>query len=305
MEVTETAHADTVSGLLRSLHVHSSVFCFADLREPWGVTVPAQAVAPFHLVVDGGGVLEADGERTSLRAGDFVILPHGSAHTVRHSLGAPVVPIEQLDQQGLMVRVGGSGARTQLICGVFTFGGAHPVVDALPLVLHVHGRSGRPVEWLAATLDLLRAELNAPTPGAQAIIGRVADVLVAQAIRGFLVDADGEKPLRALADPAVARAVRLVHAQPEHPWSVAELARTVAISRSELAARFRELTGDPPMRYIARCRLARAAELLRDGNDAGIYDVARQCGYASEVGFSRAFKRWFGMPPGEYRRRGA
>jgi AraC-like DNA-binding protein len=300
---TPAVHADTVSGLLRSLRVHSSVFCFADLREPWGVAVPAQAVAPFHLVVAGGGVLEAGGERAKLRAGDFVILPHGSPHTVRHSAGAQVVGIEQLEQQGLEVRAGGSGARTQLICGVFTLDRAHPVVDALPLVLHVHGRAGRPVEWLAATLELLRAELNAPTPGAQAIVGRVADVLVGQAIRSFLIDADHATPLRALADPVVMHAVRLVHAQPEHPWTVAELARSVAVSRSELAARFRELTGDPPMRYIARCRLARAAELLRDGNGAGVHDVARQCGYASDVAFSRAFKRWFGMPPGEYRRR--
>jgi transcriptional regulator GlxA family with amidase domain len=107
-------------------------------------------------------------------------------------------------------------------------------------------------------------------------------------------------PLRALEDRHVAAAVALIQEQPERAWKVSELASRAAMSRSAFSARFRELIGEPPMRYVRRCRLARAAGLLR-ANDRSISEIARLSGYDSAVSLTRAFRREFGIPPGRYR----
>ena len=299
------ADSDTVSDLLRSLRVRSNVFCLATMRAPWGFSVPARDVASFHIVLDGGGVLEVDGEPPlELARGDLVVLPHGDAHVVRDRPGSAVTSIavlEPANETSWEVRGGSNGPPTELICGTFQLENAQPLLTALPNVIRVPGREGRPVEWLEASVRLLRGEMPVCAPGAEEIVTRVTDVLVVQAIRVHLLD-DGREPIAVLGDAQIGTAVRLIHADPARPWTVTELARRVALSRSAFSSRFRALTGESPMRYVARFRLALASELLRS-TDASVAAVARSCGYGSEASFSRAFQRWFGTTPGSYRRR--
>src|SRR5919197_1480961 len=220
------ADSDTISELLRSLRVRSQVFCLANMRAPWGFGVPAREVASFHIVLDGGGILEVGGEQAvAVGRGDLVVLPHGDAHVVRDRPGSPVTSI---------------------------------------------------------------AALEPDTETSWEVRG-VTDVLFAQAIRVHLL----AQPIAVLGDPQIGAAVRLIHADPVRPWTVTELAAAVALSRSAFSSRFRTLTDESPMRYVARFRLARAAELLRSG-DAPLAAVARASGYGSEASFSRAFQRWFG-----------
>jgi len=269
--------------------------------------VPARDVASFHVVLAGGGILELEGEEpVRLDTGDLAIIPQGDAHVVRDQPGSPVTTIADLEPQNATsweVHGGGSGARTELMCGGFVLENAHPLVASLPRIIRIEGSDGRPAEWLATSVRLLRGEMPACSPGAEEVVTRVTDVLLAQAFRAFLLfQHDGGGPVAALSDPQIAAAVRLVHEDPTRSWTVTELASRVALSRSAFSDRFRSLTGEPPMRYVTRCRLARAAELLREG-DAQLAAVARACGYGSEVSLSRAFKRWFGTSPGTYRRR--
>jgi AraC-like DNA-binding protein/mannose-6-phosphate isomerase-like protein (cupin superfamily) len=298
------ADSDTVSDLLRSLRVRSNVFCLATMRAPWGFGVPAQDVASFHIVLDGGGVLEVDGEPPlELARGDLVVLPHGDAHVVRDGPGSAVTPIETLEPEtetSWEVRAGADGPPTELICGTFELVNAQLLLSALPSVLRIPGRAGRPVEWLEASVRLLRGEMPVCEPGAEEIVTRVTDVLVAQAIRVHLLD--NGRDVAVLGDPQIGAAVRLIHADPARPWTVTELAARVALSRSAFSSRFRALTGESPMRYVARFRLAHASELLR-ASDTPLAGVARSSGYGSEASFSRAFQRWFGTTPGSYRRR--
>jgi transcriptional regulator GlxA family with amidase domain len=157
---------------------------------------------------------------------------------------------------------------------------------------------------VAATLRLVGAETDATAPGSEAVVSRLADALLTQALRVAVAGpdtGDGAR-LRALRDPHVAAAVQLVHGQPQRPWTVGGLAAEVALSRSAFAARFRELVGEPPMRYLVRARLAHAAGLLHT-TDLGLGEIARWTGYESESSFSRAFKRVFGVAPGAYRGR--
>jgi AraC-like DNA-binding protein/mannose-6-phosphate isomerase-like protein (cupin superfamily) len=299
--------ADAVSDVLRGLRVRSAVFCLAELRRPWGFAVPARDVASFHIVLTGGGILDVQGEEpVELDTGDLAILPHGDAHVVRDVPGSPVTTIADLNPQAAMsweVHGGGPGARTELLCGGFLLENAEPLVRSLPRIVRIRSEDGRTADWLDASVRLLRGELPACGPGSEAVVTRVTDVLIAQAFRTALVSQhDGGMAVAALGDPQIGAAVRYVHDDPAHRWTVTELAARVALSRSAFSERFRSLTGESPMRYVARYRLGRAAELLRE-SDAQLAAIARSSGYGSEASLSRAFKRWFGMSPGTYRRR--
>jgi AraC-like DNA-binding protein len=301
--LSEVQSADALSEVLRGLRLASGVWCVSRLRAPWAFGVELRADASFHLVLEGGGWLEVDAVdgRRRLSHGDLVVLPHGNGHVVRDDPRTPVVRLDDLlaaaPPEGGRLVAGGAGARSEILCGGFMLegGSASPILSLLPPVIHVRGAT----EWLDATTGLIRSELPAYEPGADAIVTRLTDILLAQAIRRHLASRDD---LRALRDPWIAEATRLLHDAPGRPWTVAELAAASALSRSAFRDRFHEATGQPPMRYLARLRLARAAELLRESS-MPVYEIGSRCGYKSEAAFSRAFKRAIGMPPGRYRRK--
>ena len=312
--VATTIESDSIDGLLRDLRVSSTVFCRSKLGAPWGFGVRAHGLAAFHVVTEGECWLHVNGEAegTHLRAGDLAILPRGETHWVRDSPDSPTLWLEDLLAQdpvdeSLRLRSGGDGPTTDLLCGAFALDGGsqHPVLSALPSVISIHGFRERPLPWLAATLSLVVEEIHAPGPGAAAVLERVSDVLLGQALRAALLELrDAEHlSLEALHDRGIAPAVRAIRSRPEHAWSVGELANLSAMSRSAFAARFRALTGDSPIRYVTRCRLARAARQLRT-TDAALAEIARLAGYESVFSFSRAFKRAFGVAPRPYREGG-
>ncbi len=200
-------------------------------------------------------------------------------------------------------------------CGGFMVEGAqaNPLVLAMPPLLRHGGEDPTTVAWREALLEVLHLEIRQPRPGTDAILARLADLLLTEAIRAYLLSlADADQPqVGAMRDPRIAKAIRLVHADPARSWAVEELASEVAMSRSAFAERFRQLTGEPPMRYVTgeppmryvtRCRLARAASFLAQDRST-LFEVARRTGFASEASFTRAFSRAFGMAPGAYRRR--
>ena len=301
-QLAKTAERDAVDALLRDLRVTSTLYCRSTLTAPWGFGVQARGLAAFHVVTNGQCWLEIDGETRRLHAGDLLILPRGDAHWLRDAPESPTLWLEDLlaahpvDGE-LRLRGGGGGAATELLCGAFTIHGSrrHPTFAALPAVIHVRGDGEQSPPWLAATLDLIALAVAAPGPGSAVVIERLSDVLLTQALRAALVD-----DLELFRDAEIAPAVRAIHERPEHAWTLGELARLTAMSRSTFAARFRALTGDSPIRYATRCRLARAAQRLRSST-ATVAEIAREAGYESEFSFSRAFKRAFGVAPGAYR----
>ena len=311
---SEFPQDDLLSELLRSLRVRSTAYCYSQMTAHWGFRVEAQAVATFHFIVSGDCWIEVqDLDRPiRLQSGDLALVPRGHAHQVRDDLRSPVQPLQQLiasyaTDDGRRLRWGGDGARTQLLCGHFVLEheAALPALAFLPPVVHLRSQDGRPAAWLETVVELLLQEMTSGSPGGEAVVIRLIDVLIAQALRTFkpgLDDALPPGPL-ALTDREIATALRLIHDQPAHPWTTTELAERIAMSRSGFAARFRHLTGESPMRYIARYRLARAAELLCR-SDATLVDIALQTGYSSDVTLSKAFKRQFGLPPGDYRKTG-
>ena len=303
--------ADQVSQFLRVIRIRSTVYCRSLLAAPWGFGVEAHGNPAFHIVTAGRCWLEVDGEpdQIALAAGDLVLLPMGSRHWVRDEPATPATELEEIlaatppSQRGRL-RWGGSGPRTSLLCGGFAIEGgpAHPIFRALRPAVVIRGASGRPVTWLSATMALLSAETASNAPGAGEVMTRLADVLLTQALRAALnqLKSSGATGLSALGDRRIASAIEVIHSQPEHRWSVSELASEVALSRSAFSARFRELVGESPQRYMTRTRLAHAAALLRT-TDASLAQIAARAGYGTEFSFGKAFKRMFGIAPGAYR----
>jgi AraC-like DNA-binding protein/mannose-6-phosphate isomerase-like protein (cupin superfamily) len=306
-----TRSDDIVSDVLAAVRVRTTVYCRSEMRAPWGFGVDAHGNPSFHVVVRGRCWLEADGDGhpCRLRSGDLVLLPRGPTHWLRDEPSSPVRWLEDILSQtppdsGNRLRHGGNGALTELVCGGFVLEGegVDPVLRALPDVVHVSGVDGTPAPWVAATLDLVTAVTSSDAPGAEAVVARLAETIVMQALRSALakLHADDPAQIEALQDPQIAAAVRLIHAEPARSWTVESLAFEVGYSRSAFASRFRRVVGESPFAYLTRARLAAGAALL-DRTKMPVAQVATSVGYANEASFGRAFRRTFGVAPGTYR----
>jgi AraC-like DNA-binding protein len=253
--------------------------------------------------------VDGEPDQIPLAAGDLVVLPTGRRHWLRDDPATQATELEEIlatipPDEHRRLHYGGRGSRTELLCGGFALEGgtAHPILRVLPATVLIRGVNGHPVPWLAATLALLSAETASAAPGAEEIVSRLADALLAQALRVALAElrsCDGSGVL-ALRDPRIAAAIELIHRRPDTAWTVGELAAEVALSRSAFSARFRQLVGESPKRYITRTRLAHAAVLLHK-TDASLAEIALKVGYGTEFSFAKAFKRAFGIAPGTYR----
>jgi AraC family transcriptional regulator, alkane utilization regulator len=302
---------DPVSDVLRRIRVHSTVYCLSDFGAPWGFHVEDSTIAKFHLVLEGSCVLTLDtGEDTEVDCGDLVLLATGIGHSVRDRPGSRVRELERIlidhpVDADSHLEYGGRGRRTRLVCGGFQLTEDLPagVLALLPVILHLSAGTGGPNRWLQPLFELLRAEAGDDRPGTAAVFTKLADVFLAQTLRSYLIGAQniGLVDLAALADPAIARAVHLLHSRPDKAWTVADIARTVGLSRTLFNTRFRALVGQSPIRYLTTVRLGRAAGYLATTN-ASLSAIARRTGYEGEASLSKAFKRMYGRSPGGYRR---
>jgi AraC-like DNA-binding protein len=310
MDRLNTDRDDGLSVLLREVNVRSVVYCLSDFAAPWGFRVERSPVAKFHVVLHGAASLAVgDGDPVALASGDLVLLPHGDGHIAADQPGSPVRHLDRIladhpvDAAGRL-SYGGSGARTRLLCGGFELHPALPdhLAEILPGTLVLDAAAGL-TRWLEPLFALLQEETEATAPGASAIFAKLADVFLTQALRSYLAAAD---PVAALehpvsADPDIARVLTLLRSQPEVHWTLDDLARAAGMSRTAFTVRFRGAVGVPPIGYLTRLRLTRAAGYLAT-TTKNVRHVARLVGYDNEASFSKAFSRAFGRPPGDYRR---
>jgi AraC-like DNA-binding protein/mannose-6-phosphate isomerase-like protein (cupin superfamily) len=310
MERLDAQAEDSLSKLLHVVNVRSTVYCLSDFHAPWGFHVEDSAVAKFHLALEGSGVLVLDGgERLNLEPGELIVLPFGTGHTVRDRFRTSEVPsleriLTEHPPQAGRLRYGGRGRRTRLLCGGFLLAEALParLLSVLPRALILDSQSvGR--NAFGGLVEVLRTEAADARPGATAVFARIADVFLTQALRIYLLNAerDGAVQIGPLQHPAIARAIELMRNRLDTRWTVAGLARDVGMSRALFVARFHELVGQTPMRFLTRLRLSQSAGQLSTTNET-VYAVARRAGYETEASFSKAFKREFGVSPGAYRR---
>lgn len=259
----------------------------------------------YHYVRSGSLVIEVDGQPPQrIDAGCIMILPRNDPHTLSSRSGLPpatVGDIVWLTKEGVhRVTSGTDGSKAEIWCGFLgtTKSNAHPLLDALPPLLTLNVTSGE-AQWLDSSMRFLAEE----KPSSE-VVARLAELFLAQAIREYVarLPAEASGWLKGLADPAVSRALAIIHERYAEDLELEELAREAGISRSVLCERFAELIGEPPMRYCARWRMQMAANMLRDGKESSA-NIAYAVGFNSEAAFNRAFKREYGEPPATWRRR--
>lgn len=317
---------DALSDVLKSVHLEGAVYINAEFTAPWcalskfGLTSVrpqlsgAEHVVFFHFLTEGSCKLRmADGGETlDLTAGDLVLFLNDAAHLLGSDLHlTPVATASLIDADAatdfIQIRHGGGGAATRFVCGYLACSRSvcRPLFEALPRVLRIPIGDGP-----ASTLlrDLLRVgvtESATSRPGAESMLAKLAELMFVEALRRYVeqMPPGGQGWLAGVRDVQIGRALALMHGDPGRAWTVDELAREVALSRSALAERFTALVGESPIQYLMRWRLALAAQALRSDGTT-IVRIAERSGYESEAAFSRAFKREFGMPPATWRRAG-
>ncbi len=302
---------DVLSDILRSVHLGGGVHFRCEFTAPWGMDMKPAPVAEFHIVVRGNCWLRIGGRSApiALQGGDLVAFPHGDAHSLVDAPEGAALPAEEivqgqnLDHYG-PVTYGGSGLPATVLCGYFQFDRdhPHPLVTALPSVIHIRGTDSYDFTWLQTAINFMIHETKTAKPGAEAVVNRLAEVLFVQMVRAYIAQAEAPPGmLAAIADKQIGAALRLMHQAPQQPWTLAALAQRVGMSRSAFAARFNQLVGQTPMQYLTFWRMQKARELLSETR-LSTGAIAEQVGYQSEASFGKVFKKTVGTGPGAYRR---
>ena len=312
--------------VLRALRLRGGVFEEAEFGEPWCVLsqvgpedcaeftpLPREVIA-YHYVCEGTMRLRVEGAARDieLRAGDLAILPRNQRHRLGSDLGAPPLPVEQLDHHAGhhgVLRLVHPGQRlgARFFCGYLGHDNvSDPLLMALPEVLHLRLGDPASAQWVESSLRFAAQPAGAQHGLTPSVLSRLAELLFAEAVRQYLAGQPegGNGWLAGLRDAKVGRALALLHGERQRAWTTEELARLVGASRSAFAERFTALVGEPPMRYLAQQRMRLAAERLRE-TDEPIARIAEVAGYESEPAFHRAFKRAFNESPAAWRRRQA
>lgn len=290
-----------VIALLRPRTVFSKIISGAG---HWAVRYSDFGQPSFCTVLDGGCRLTVDGQQPlTLEEGDFLLLPKTPGFTMSGFEPASAKRIDpKVSQPESMneVRHGrpGGDPDVRLLGGSFVFDSrdADLLVSLLPALVHVRG-----VERLSTLVHLVRDEATAERPGRDLVLGRLVEVMLIEALRAIQGEAAPAGLLRGLGDARLAIAIREMHADPARTWTVEELAKKAALSRSVFFDRFTGAVGVPPMEYLLGWRMALAKNLLRQ-QDIGLAEVAERVGYSSASTFSTAFSRYVGQPPSHFAR---
>jgi len=307
---------DPLSDLLRVVRLDGAHFYAVEGAGPWSVhSPPARELTPrvmpqaehlisYHIVTEGrcyGGLLGE--EQIELGEGDVIVFPHGDAHVMASAPGLRVGhDVHRVaGARSSLVSLGAGRRTTSLVCGFLgcDLRPFNPLLAALPRRMHLSGMSG---PWLDGFARRLTEDARRGRAGADAVLTRLAETMFVEVVRRYLeqIGPDHKGWLAGLRDETVGRVLGLIHERPERPWTLEMLAREVASSRSNVAKRFTEVVGQPPMQYLTDWRMQVAASLLTQGG-AKMATIASRVGYASEAAFSRAFKRATGVSPGAWR----
>ena len=269
---------------------------------PWHIT-PPDTRQPFYGVILEGGCRLAVDEREPIHceAGDFVLVP--SAHHLEVASREPPAeggesPLVALGNGEFRVGAQSGPIDLRMLIGYCSFASpdADLLVPLLPQIVHVRS-AGR----LAQLVKLVGDESHAQRPAREVVLSRLLEVLFIEALRSTAEATTSQGLARGLADLRVARAIRAMHERPSHAWTMVDLAKEAALSRSSFFERFKLKVGVAPMAYLLAWRMALAKQMLRQ-NESPIAEIAERVGYRSVSAFSVAFARCAGQSPAHYAR---
>jgi AraC-like DNA-binding protein len=306
---------DAVAGLLDGPRARGAFLLRSTMDPPWSLRIQDEAPLTLVAMVRGEAwIVPDEGDAVRLEQGDVAILRGPDPYLVADDPATPPQVIinpgqvcttpdgQELEEMTwLGVRTWGNSpdGSTVMITGTYQMDGeiSHRLLRALPTLIVL------PEDQLDSPLiPLMADEIVKDDPGQEAVLDRLLDLLLIAVLRAWFARPEAEAPAwyRAYADPVVGPALRLLHNNPAHPWTVAMLADATGMSRAALARRFNELVGEPPMTFLTGWRITLAADLLREPG-ATVGSVAHQVGYGSSFALSTAFKRVRGVSPQQYR----
>lgn len=286
---------DALSSLLQNLNPQGHIFFTGEYCGNFSVNTSGNGRANFHVIARGQCWLSINEQidPRPLQAGDLILLPHDAPHAL---LPSPQGEMSDNSPEGYV----------SLICGYFEFNSnrVNPVLAALPDVVVLRADEHPEDGWLDLLLQFMKHEAKRDAPGMNMVIDRLSEVLFLFILRA-LINNQNQSPefLRAFADPAIARALGAIHAQPGNHWSLEQLADLAALSRTAFINRFRELVGVTPASYLTQYRMDQAGSWLRQGI-LTMDEIAERCGYNSTAAFAKAYKKNTGVAPGALRRGG-
>ncbi|WP_419910674.1 AraC family transcriptional regulator [Hoeflea sp.] len=307
---------DVASDILNNITVKNRVTGLLRLRGDWGFESPPADEAVFHLVFKGSVCITFQGETIRLEKGDMIMFTRGHGHVLGSAPDAPMVTFAENDTRVRLhaVEAGevssvdklAQGPETSIICARFNFNSqtANHLVERFPDRATLLGLGEKTFASFEPMLHRAAAEAHSDELGALAELDSLVNLLYLSFMRRWLKQAPPGQPgwMEGLRDPQVAKALQVIHQSPVHNWSVQELAEEVAMSRSSFAARFAEVTGESPLRYLTRWRMILAARQLENEPGSPISSIAFSVGYDSTASFSETFKRQFGKSPGAWRK---
>jgi len=306
--------SDFTNELLRGMRLSGVEYRRIEAGPTFGLSFAERSGhAWFHFIAAGSAVLRlADGTTYELSAGNAVFISHGAAHQLLSDVGHDVEDIDSFDRVSLGEATTAVNAvadhdlpRPTIMfngCMAFEIGSLHGLGKLMPAMMLIDA-GGRRYPGLVPILATMEREVTAARVGFAGILARLADVVAAMIVRGWVECACGNASglVAALRDPRLGRALLAMHQHPERDWTVAQLAEHCNTSRSVFAERFQSTIGMTPLRYVTELRMRLASQWLTLER-LPIEEVAERLGYASQAAFSRAFKRVTGNPPGLSRR---
>jgi AraC-like DNA-binding protein len=305
---------DAVVGLLDGVRARGAFVLRLSLDPPWSMSIRDDAPLTLVCQTHGSAVIVGPSSGTVWLHGGDVALTRGTEHYIFADDPA-TPPMIVIHPGNRCTTLSGDDLRSEMSLGVRTWGNSpngstrsvicayqghsevsSRLLNALPTVLVV-----RADDWDTPLVDLLAEEAGRDSPGQEAYLDRLLDLLLIAVLRTWF-DRDVNAPTwwHAEHDPVVGHALRLIYNNPAQPWTVANLAAAVGSSRAVFARRFTEQVGEPPIAFVTSWRLALAADLLRSSR-ATIAAVARQVGYSTPFALSSAFKRAYGVSPNTHR----
>lgn len=314
--LAKNAH-DPVSELLMGMRLRGASYGRLQLTPPFGIRFPPAPEARFHFIARGKVLLRAPGESgRELACGDAVLLPRGEMHEIVTGPNVQMRDYESYARKPLCPEVAAVEAciksadrenDTLIFTGrmEFELDTLHPLVGLMPQVMSVGALIGRQPE-LMPLLGAMEREMSEERVGSAGILARLADVIAASIVRGWVECGCGDATgwIEALRDPRLGRVIAALHREPGRNWTLADMAQEMGSSRSVFAKRFVEVTGMTPQRYVLALRMRLAEQWFRRDKLA-IDTAARRLGFGSQAAFARAFKRIVGEPPGKTRSKAA
>ncbi|TDC54273.1 AraC family transcriptional regulator [Actinomadura sp. KC345] len=306
---------DPLSDLLEGVRARMAAFCQAILDPPWALRIADGAALALATTLQGHAwVVPDDGEPVLMRTGDVAIIKGPHPYNVGDD--PATVPDYVVRRDNRVTTMDGTDVTDALRLGPRTSGltrdgsaivasGTYQIgsdvterlLNALPpIVLVPAAEAQNPV------MTLLAQEVGRDGPAQEIVLARLLDIALVATLSAWFARPDAQAPgwYRAHGDPQAGPALRLMHDDPAHPWSVEALAAKVGCSRAALARRFTALVGEPPITYLTHWRMALAADLLRS-SDLTIETIAHRVGYGNAFALSVAFKRIRGVSPAQYR----